>query len=310
MEYDQKDRDQDHQSEKLMRQNLIDLIRDPMTALIAVPDGILDNRRNKIVPGKYLSVWAGFVTGLVVNIRYDGRRAFDLSNLCRQFVDPAAALYIHCDNRSFEQNREHFDIDLVLLIFKNIDHRQCDDDGNAEFEKLRDEVEIAFEIGRIDYCDDNVGLWQTGLVARNNVAGDLFIERCRVETVQARNVDEICGLAVNGPRSFLAFDSDAGVICDLLFEAGESVKEGRLAGVRVTGKSDGQLRISFVLHSLNRKARTKLRSNQLRCDASRGYSREPALRSDRQMERPLRPERQRRAPRPFPSDAARQARRH
>ena len=41
--------------------------------------------------------------------------------------------------------------------FGHVDHVQGDDDRHAQFEHLRRQVEVAFEVGGIDDGDDDVG---------------------------------------------------------------------------------------------------------------------------------------------------------
>ena len=104
---------------------------------------------------------------------------------------PAAAFCIDGNDRTFKSRSSISNVDLMFLLFKNVDHRQRDDDRNAKFEKLRDEIKISFEICRVDDRDDHIGLRQTGLLAGYHLAGDLFVERRRVEAVQSGQVDEI-----------------------------------------------------------------------------------------------------------------------
>ena len=63
--------------------------------------------------------------------------------------------------------------------------------GTPNSNNLRNQIQIAFEIGRIDDRDDHVGLWDPGLFAGNDIAGDLFVERRRIEAVKARQIDQL-----------------------------------------------------------------------------------------------------------------------
>jgi hypothetical protein len=72
----------------------------------------------------------------------------------------------------------------MLLFLENIDHRQRDNDRDPEFEQLRDQVKVAFEIGRIHNRNYHVGTRYAANVASQHFAGDRFIYRCRFQAVK------------------------------------------------------------------------------------------------------------------------------
>jgi len=109
----------------------------------------------------------------------------------------------------------------MLLLFEYIHHRQRNDDRDAEFEKLHYEIKVTLEIGGVDNRDDGVRFRNTVLLARDDVPGNMLVERRRVEAVKARQIDQVCMAAFELPRTMLALDSYAGIVCDLLFKARE-----------------------------------------------------------------------------------------
>ena len=85
-----------------MRQHAVDLVRDTMLFMIAVPDRFLDHVRNKIVTGKYLAVRAGFVVAFSSkSYGIDRRRVQDLLNLCGQLLLAASGFGVYGDHRRF-----------------------------------------------------------------------------------------------------------------------------------------------------------------------------------------------------------------
>ena len=126
----------------------------------------------------------------------------------------------------------------MFLLFENIDHRQGHNDRNPEFEKLGDEIEVAFKIGRIHDRDDRVRASDPCDTPGQHVAGDMFVQRRRIKAVKARQVDQVGRQVAGLPHALFALDGDARIICDLLFKAGKRIEESCFAGVRVSGKCD------------------------------------------------------------------------
>ena len=114
----------------------------------------------------------------------------------------------------------------------------------AEVENLVNEVEVSFEIGRVDDAEDAVGLGGVGAAAEEDVAGDGFVGGAGGEGIGAGQVDDGDGLAVlrvSGTDLFL--DGDAGVVPDFLFQAGEGVEKGAFAAVGIADEGvDGGAR--------------------------------------------------------------------
>ena len=82
--------------------------------------------------------------------------------------------------------------------------------------------------------------------AEENICGYLFVGRICCETVCAREIDDcrFDSIPQLDPALFL-FNSDTGIIPDLLPHAGEGIEERRLSGVRISDDCDGvQLRWS------------------------------------------------------------------
>ena len=58
------------------------------------------------------------------------------------------------------------------MFLCNVEHVERHDAGNAEFQQLQRQVEVALEIGGVDHVDQ-----QIRVAAQNVVAGNLLIER-------------------------------------------------------------------------------------------------------------------------------------
>jgi hypothetical protein len=169
------------------------------------------------------------------------------------------------DDGHAEFGGERLGIDLMSVLGGHIDHVQRDDAAMAEFDDLRCEVEIPFEIRGIDDDDHQVGRRDFIESLEENVPRDLFIERLWAEAVGAGQIEHTRLEMWRHPtqQAFLTFDGDTGVVADLGAKAGQGIEEGRFATVRVAGEHD---------HALNARGGE-------RCDGSarRGF-RDAALR--------------------------------
>jgi hypothetical protein len=129
-------------------------------------------------------------------------------------------------------------IEADALIFCDIDHVQSEDDGEAELDELEGEHEVSFQRRGIDDIDDELRSGNFGVLFAENARRDLLIGGIGIEAIAAGKIDDADFLAMGGEAlADFFFDSDTGVIANFLIRSGESIKEGRFAGIRLTGKS-------------------------------------------------------------------------
>lgn len=160
------------------------------------------------------------------------------------FCDPGAGAGDHGDYRHFELACEFEGVHLCAIFTSDIDHVECDEDGVAQLDHLDGIVEIAFEVGGIHHEHDEIGGGDVGAALPEDVAGDGLIGRLGAEAIRTGEVEDI-DFEVGGESaqaSFFTFYRDAGIITDLGAEAGERVKEGCFAAVRVAGEYDQVVR--------------------------------------------------------------------
>jgi hypothetical protein len=147
-------------------------------------------------------------------------------------------------------DRHHRNADLLLQLrgrhvnpppLGDVDHVQRDHQWPAEFDQLTDEIEIPLQVARIDDNDDEVRRRRVSPQAAQHFHRHVLIGRAANQTVCARQIDDVHPSPVIELASagFL-FNGDAGVVGDLLPQAGERVEDRRLARVRIAGKRNRQ----------------------------------------------------------------------
>src|SRR6185369_7914127 len=85
-----------------------------------------------------------------------------------------------------EQQRKRTGIGHRVTRF--IDQVERDDRANAELEDLQDQVEVAYELGRIDDDQRKVGT-RIAVPAEDRIDRNLLFARTRRQRVAARNVE-------------------------------------------------------------------------------------------------------------------------
>jgi hypothetical protein len=126
----------------------------------------------------------------------------------------------------------------------DIHHVEHKDHRSAEVENLVNEIEISLQIRGVDDAKDPVRLWSIGPPAEQHIARHGFVGRTRGERVCAGEIDDGDGLSVlRVGGADLLLDGHAGIVADLLFQAGERVEERALSAVRVADERiDGSAR--------------------------------------------------------------------
>jgi hypothetical protein len=112
--------------------------------------------------------------------------------------------------------------------------------GQADGKHRRGEHELAGEVQGIENQQNGVGLGRAGHFAAQHVDGDARVFRVGSERVDAGQIDEGEVVAADaGHEAHALLDGDAGVVGDLLAQAGEAVEERGLAGVGRADEDDG-----------------------------------------------------------------------
>ena len=110
---------------------------------------------------------------------------------------------------------------------KLIHHIQCDDHRDVQLEQLHREVEIPFDVGRIDDIDNAFRLCLQYIVPRNQ----LFTGIGR-HGIDAGKIGEH-GVGNTADHPFLSLNRDAGEIADVLAGAGQLVEQCGFAAVLI-----------------------------------------------------------------------------
>ena len=157
----------------------------------------------------------------------DGRLRGGFGSLAlqrRDFHDPAAEL-----------TAELFDIDAVALPTDQVHHVQGNHHRNADLHQLCGQVEVAFQVRRVDDVQDNIGAFLNQIITRNHL-----FQRIGREGVDAR---QVCydNVFVVFQASFLLLNRDARPVADKLVRAGQGIEQRCLAAVRIAREGNADL---------------------------------------------------------------------
>ena len=136
-------------------------------------------------------------------------------------------------HRHAERLLQLFRVQPVAVLFDGVHHVQGDDDGDVYLHDLRREIEVAFEVGRVDDVDDAVRLFVDDVVAGD----DLFrrIGREGIDAGQVYDLDLFGQLFID---ALPLVDGDARPVADVRRAARKGVEQRRLAAVRVARKRE------------------------------------------------------------------------
>ena len=99
---------------------------------------------------------------------------------------------------------------------------------------LADEVEVPFEVARVYDADNDVGRGSMVCRAEEDVGCDPLVGRSRNKAVCPRQIKQSRFRPfAQSEAPFLPLDGHAGIVADSLPEAGQGVKQRRLAGIRI-----------------------------------------------------------------------------
>ena len=105
-------------------------------------------------------------------------------------VHALALVRLKRHHRDAEVSGQPVDIDPDPLAPGHVHHVESDDHRDAQFQDLRHQIEIAFQIGGIDNRDDDIGPRFARLLAENDVDGEHFVGAARRQAVGAGQIDE------------------------------------------------------------------------------------------------------------------------
>ncbi len=134
-------------------------------------------------------------------------------------------------------------VELAAAGLHQVAHVEENERGQAERKNRRGQHELAGEVQGIEHQQDSVGLGRAGHFALEHVDGDARVLRVGTERVDAGQIDEGEVVAAHaGHQAHALLDGDAGVVGDLLAQAGEAIEKSGFAGVGRADEDDGMQR--------------------------------------------------------------------
>ena len=147
----------------------------------------------------------------------------------QEFGQPFARAGHGRHDREAQTLRQALDIDGHALLGGLIHHVQGQHHGNAEFQKLDGQVEVALQRARIEHVDDHVGPF-----LRQHMPGDRLLLRVGGQGIRPRQVDEAHTPAGRHlDEAFLLLHGNAGIVAHMLVRTGQRVEGRRLARIRI-----------------------------------------------------------------------------
>ena len=126
-------------------------------------------------------------------------------------------------------------VDGIAVLADQVHHVQGDDHGNAQFDELGRQVQVALQVRSVHDVQDNVGAFFDQVIPRDD-----FLQRVRGKRIDARKVCDDHVLVILD-AAFLLFDRDTGPVPDELVGAGQSVKQRCFTAVRVASQGNADL---------------------------------------------------------------------
>jgi hypothetical protein len=127
-------------------------------------------------------------------------------------------------------------VQIAAARFHLIGHVQQHQRGQTDGEDRRGQHQLTIQVRGVEYKQDAIGLGYAGHLAGEHIDGDARVLRVGGERIDAGQIDEREVVAADRLHAAgVVFHRDAGIVRDLLAQAGEPVEEGGLAGV---GRAD------------------------------------------------------------------------
>ena len=136
------------------------------------------------------------------------------------------------DDRHAQRLGQRRRLDGTALLAHDVHHVERNYDRDAELHELGGQIQVAFQVGRVDDVENRVGLLGDQIVAADHFFQCVW--RKRVDTRQILDGD--IGMALE--PAFLLFNGDAGPVADVLACTGQGIKQCGLATVRVARQCD------------------------------------------------------------------------
>src|SRR4051812_45010015 len=138
-----------------MRQHPVDLFRDLVLSFVVVSDRFLNCAGYKSVASENTSI--STAARVSVNFQWNCRfRSDNCADFFVEFFPNATTFGVDRDDRNVQRLRKLLDVDLVLLLLEEVDHRERDDDRNTVFQDLRGKVKISLKVSRVYNRHDDV----------------------------------------------------------------------------------------------------------------------------------------------------------
>ena len=152
---------------------------------------------------------------------------------------------------------QNVDVQLIPVFDEHVRHIERDDHRNIHFHQLSREIEIAFEIGRVDDIDDAVGTLVEDEITRDDLFG-----RIGREGINAGQVDDVYRFASLFIGALPLIHGDARPVADVRRASRQGVEQSSLSRVRISRQSKFQhipFAASFRIDSISTQAASALR---------------------------------------------------
>jgi hypothetical protein len=150
-----------------------------------------------------------------------------------QQIDTFAAIGAHRHHGHTESPRKLFHIDLNAAALRSVDHVERHHDRHAKVEQLREQVEIAIEIGGVQHGDNGVERALLVHAPEHRIDRDRFIGGARRKAVGSGKIDQFCFALSELENATSALDRHPGVVAHFVRQTGERVEQSGLAGIGV-----------------------------------------------------------------------------
>ena len=151
-----------------------------------------------------------------------------------QFDEAHAFRRHHRNHRHAELFAQRHEVDDHAVLLGDIDHVQRDDDGMFSSSICATRYRLRSRLLASTTQMITSGRGVSRLPAEQHIAGHGFIGRTHLQAVAAGQIEQFHRLAVAAEKAARLFlDGHAGIIADLLPQAGQRIEDRALAAVRI-----------------------------------------------------------------------------
>ena len=124
-----------------------------------------------------------------------------------------------------------FDVDADLSCLRNVPHVQDENCRQAEIQHLTEQIEVPFEVRRIDDTDDGVDFAHVLLPTEQHFDRHHFVRSSWRQAVRSRQIDQVDDsvFKMQSPNFFL--DGDSRKVTRAGLHSGQRVKQRAFSGV-------------------------------------------------------------------------------